>query len=136
MKIYDGRYVISGLIVFIALATFPVWFNRGKVSPSPEPKLDTPAILEMVQKKCVLAKDEMRIGHMRLLDQWRTEVVRNGRRIYTGMDGKIHEMSFQNECLKCHSNKTTFCDTCHRYVGLSSSTPYCWTCHIAPREND
>ncbi len=136
MKIYDGKFIIAGLVAFIGLATFPIWSNIGKASPLPEPKLDTPAIQQMEQKQCVLTRDEMRTGHMRLLDEWRIEVVRNGGRIYTATDGKIYEMSLQNECMRCHSNKTRFCDACHSYVGLPNSTPYCWTCHIAPREKD
>lgn len=135
MKIYDGKYIFTGLIVFIGLATFPIWFNHGKAAPPPEPKLDTPAILEMVQKQCVLPKEEMRTGHMQLLNLWRTEVVRNGNRLYTAKDGKIYEMNLQGECMKCHSNKSKFCDACHSYAGLdTNTTPYCWTCHIAPGE--
>jgi hypothetical protein len=34
--------------------------------------------------------------------------------------------------MECHSNKTKFCDQCHNYMGVA---PYCWDCHIAPKEN-
>ena len=136
MKMYDGKNILIGLIIFIGLATFPIWFNHGKAAPPPEPKLDTPVIQMMGQKQCVLPKEEMRTGHMQLLNDWRTEVVRNGKRLYVAADGKSYEMSLQNECIRCHSNKSQFCDTCHTYAGLKlDSTPYCWTCHVAPKEN-
>ena len=136
MKIYDGKYILVGLIVFIGLITFPIWFNHGKAAPPPEPKLDTPVIMKMAQKQCVLPKEEMVTGHMQLLNEWRTEVVRNGKRMYVASDGKTYDMSLQSECMRCHSNKSQFCDQCHQYAGLKTgSTPYCWTCHIAPKEN-
>ena len=67
--------------------------------------------------------------------EYKIEVVRNGKRMYVASDGKTYEMSLQNECIRCHSNKTQFCDQCHNYAGLKAdSTPYCWTCHIPPKE--
>lgn len=135
MKIYNGKPILIGLIIFLGIALFPVFYNRGKAAPAPEPKLDTPVIQQMAQKQCVLAKGEMRTGHMQILNEWRTEVVRNGYRIYVAADGKQYTMSLQNECMKCHSNKSQFCDTCHVYAGLELGTvPYCWTCHIEPKE--
>ncbi len=136
MKIYDGKYILVGLIVFVMLATFPIWFNHGKAAPPPVPKLDTPVIMKMATKQCVLPKEEMITGHMKLLNDWRTEVVRNGKRMYVASDGKTYEMSLQNECVRCHSNKAEFCDQCHSYAGLSlDSTQYCWNCHIPPKES-
>ncbi len=136
MRIYNGKPIIIGLVIFIGLVTFPLWYNMGKAAPAPQPKLDTPVIQQMVQKQCVLPTSEMRTNHMQLLNTWRTDVVRNGNRLYTAADGKKYNMSLQNECMKCHSNKTQFCDQCHNYAGLQADvTPYCWTCHIAPKEN-
>jgi hypothetical protein len=37
----------------------------------------------------------------------------------------------QNTCLNCHNNKSKFCDQCHNYAEV---TPYCWECHIEPKE--
>jgi hypothetical protein len=83
-----------------------------------------------------MPKEQMITGHMQLLNDWRTEVVRNGKRMYVAADGKTYDMSLQNECVRCHSNKSEFCDKCHQYAGLKSdSVPYCWNCHIAPKEN-
>ena len=82
MKIYDGKYILVGLVIFFVLVTFPVWFNHGKATPAPDPKIDTPVINAMVQKQCILPKEEMITGHMKLLNDWRTQVVRNGKRMY------------------------------------------------------
>jgi hypothetical protein len=35
-------------------------------------------------------------------------------------------------CLECHSNKTKFCDQCHNYLDVQ---PYCWDCHLVPKES-
>ena len=136
MKIYNGDKIIPGLLIFLVFVTFPFWYGMGKAAPPPEIKIDTPVIQEMAQKQCVLPKAEMRTGHMQMLNDWRTEVVRNGMRVYVAADGKQYNMSLQNECMRCHSNKSKFCDQCHVYAGLKlGSVPYCWTCHIAPKES-
>jgi hypothetical protein len=136
MRMYNANKIIPGLIIFLGFATLPLWYNHGKAAPAPQPKIDTPVIEKMAKKQCVLPKAEMRGGHMQLLNDWRTEVVRNGQRIYVAADGMKYNMSLQNECMRCHSNKSQFCDQCHTYAGLYKETePYCWTCHIAPKEN-
>jgi hypothetical protein len=135
MKIYNGKYILAGLAVFVVLVTVPIWYNMGKAAPVPQVNIDTPVIKQMQEKQCVLPKAEMITGHMQLLNDWRTEVVRNSNRLYVAADGKKYNMSLQNECMRCHSNKSQFCDVCHNYAGLATSqVPYCWTCHVAPKE--
>jgi len=135
MKIYNAKQIIPGLIVFLGLITFPLWYAMGKTAPPPDIKIDTPVIQVMEVKQCIMPKAEMRTGHMQLFNDWRTEVVRNNQRVYVAEDGKQYNMSLQNECMRCHSNKSQFCDQCHTYAGLKlNSVPYCWTCHIAPKE--
>ncbi len=75
----------------------------------------------------------MKSSHMQLLDQWRDEVVRNGKRIYVSSTGKEFNMSLQNTCTKCHAKKAQFCDRCHNYV---DSKPNCWDCHIEPADKE
>ena len=136
MKLYDGGKIIIGLLVFVAFATFPFYFNIGKVNAKPEPKLDTPVILQMPEseRKCVESKAFMRTEHMQLLNNWRDSVVRDGYRQYTSdTTGKHFNMSLQNECMRCHANKKKFCDVCHTYMAVK---PYCWDCHIAPKEDE
>jgi hypothetical protein len=135
MKIYNGKWIVTGLAIFLVLVTVPIWYNMGKAAPAPKPNIETAVIGQMQQKQCVLPKEEMITGHMQLLNDWRTQVVRNGKRVYVAADGKQYNMSLQNECMKCHSNKSQFCDVCHNYAGLATnSIPYCWTCHVAPKE--
>ena len=41
-------------------------------------------------------------------------------------------ISLTGTCLQqCHVNKQEFCDRCHNYAAAS---PYCWDCHIDPRQ--
>ncbi|MFH1626001.1 MAG: sulfate reduction electron transfer complex DsrMKJOP subunit DsrJ [Pseudomonadota bacterium] len=124
---YDRGKVIAGLIVFLCLITFPIWYNvvSGKAAYRPELKIATE------EKNCVEPLQYMREGHMQLLNNWRETVVREGERIYAAADGKKYTMSLSNTCLSCHSNKADFCDRCHNYVNV---TPTCWNCHVIPEE--
>lgn len=135
MKLYNGVKIFLGLLVFLGFVTFPFYYNIGKVNAKIEPKINTPVIQQLppAEKHCVQSKDFMRAEHMQLLNDWRDSVVRNGDRIYTGMKGKKYYMSLQNTCMKCHSNKKEFCDKCHNYMGVK---PYCFNCHIAPKEKE
>jgi len=132
---YNGGKIIAGLIIFIGLFTFPFFYNMGKASKMPEPKLDTPAIKELpeAERKCVESKEYMRANHMQLLDGWRDKVLREGNLMYESTSGKKYVMSLQNTCMHCHSNKKEFCDKCHNYANVK---PYCWSCHIPPKENE
>lgn len=133
MKIYNARSIIIGLAIFLGLVTLPFWYNMGKAAPAPKPSLDTPVIQKMKTKQCVESTPYMRSSHMQLLNDWRTWVVRDGVREYQSHSGNIkYNMSLQNTCMECHSNKSKFCDECHNYAGV---TPYCWTCHLEPKEN-
>jgi hypothetical protein len=120
----DKKYIILGLIIFVVIVTFPLWYNRGKAAPAPELILTEKA---KAAKVCVRSTDYMKAEHMQLLDVWRDAVVRRGVRIYVSPDEKEYMMSLSNTCLDCHSNKAEFCDRCHNYASVR---PYCWDCHI------
>ena len=120
----DKKLIITALVIFLIIVTFPFWYNRGKAAPAPEIELTQKAKLAKV---CVRSTDYMKAEHMQLLDVWRDSVVRRAKRIYVSPDGKEYLMSLSNTCLDCHSNKAEFCDRCHDY---SSVRPYCWDCHI------
>jgi [DsrC]-trisulfide reductase subunit J len=124
---YDAGKVIFGLIIFLLIATFPIWFAiaGGKTSELPE--------LEKAARgdACVMETAEMRASHMELLIEWREDVVRKGERYYTAFDNVKHEMSLTRSCLGCHVNKDAFCDRCHTYLAV---VPYCWDCHVNPKE--
>ena len=127
MKLYDGGKILVGLLVFLIFITFPIWYNvaRGTATYKPDPKIITDA------KQCVDETSYMKEFHMYKLNDWRTEVVRKNERYFTAPDGNRYEMSLSKTCMKCHSNKSEFCDTCHNYVGVN---PYCWDCHVEPKE--
>ncbi len=126
---YDAGKITAGVVVFLGLVTFPVWSNiaKGEAAPAPDPKIDTE------ETECVAPADYMRNSHMAMLNEWRDLVVREGNRIYVGFNGKEHPISLSNACMQCHPNKAEFCDECHNYAGVY---PYCWDCHIEPKENN
>ncbi|HWQ74791.1 MAG TPA: sulfate reduction electron transfer complex DsrMKJOP subunit DsrJ [Syntrophomonas sp.] len=123
---YNGGKIIAGLAIFVALVTSPFLMNIGKADEAPQPNLDTPAINQMSQKQCVESAEFMRTEHMQMLNEWRDQVVRNGDTVYVSSSGQEYEMSLENSCLQCHSNKEEFCDSCHTYASVE---PYCWDCH-------
>ena len=123
--------MIMGLVIFAVLVTVPFWSSF--VSPAngaaPEVSLDTPAINQMAEPKCVEDVEWMRAHHMDLLNDWKVEVVREGTRVYVSEDGTEYLASLQNTCFECHSNYEDFCLKCHTY---SNVNPTCWDCHVEP----
>lgn len=131
-KLYDREKVLAGLAIFVIIMTFPFWYNMGKAAPAPELKLSDKA---KAVKECVAPKAFIKAEHMQILDIWRDSVVRNGERLYTVASGKQYNMSLstgENSCMGCHVSKADFCDRCHNYASVR---PYCWDCHIEPKEN-
>ena len=130
---YNGGKIIIGIIIFVILVTSPFYLAGKKATAKPDPKVDTPEILKLSEKErnCVESKAFMKKEHMQMLNDWRDRVVRDGDTVYTNAEGKTFTMSLQNTCMKCHSNKSKFCDECHNYTAVK---PYCWDCHIAPKE--
>ncbi|MFV0421191.1 sulfate reduction electron transfer complex DsrMKJOP subunit DsrJ [Oleidesulfovibrio sp.] len=124
---YNSKYIIPGLLIFVGLVTFPFWVNLVSADYS-RPELALPTD----QKECIEPVDYMRTEHMNLLDTWRDKALREGKRTYTASNGKVWEASLQKTCMECHTNKAEFCDKCHV---TNSVDPYCWDCHVAPRGN-
>lgn len=126
MHIKDRPIIIAGVLIFLAIFTFPLWSVIGKTAP--EPKIELPKDV----KECVAPKEYMRTSHMQLLNEWRDSVVRDGNRIFVSYSGKQYNMSLTNECLRCHTDKAKFCDQCHNYTGVN---PFCWDCHTYLKES-
>jgi hypothetical protein len=122
---YDKGKIIGGLVIFLCLITFPAWYVAASGKADYVPKPVPPA----GETKCVESTEYMKEYHMQLLQSWRDQSVRQGISKYTSSDGKTYEISLTGTCLKCHSNKTEFCDQCHAYSGVS---PNCWECHNIP----
>jgi len=128
---YNAKYIIPGLVIFLALVLFPFYKSVGsppmKVEQELQPQLEQ---LKKEGKTCILEKNQMRDSHMILLNQWRDAALRDGVRVFTNPDGKKFDISLTNTCLQCHAQKDKFCDKCHNEVGVN---PYCFSCHnLAP----
>jgi hypothetical protein len=127
MRVYDSGKVIVGIAVFLAIVLSPIWYNALKGQASYVPELKLP----LDEKQCIESTPYMRTNHIALLNLWKETVVRTGERTYKTSDGKTYMMSLVGTCMKCHSNKTEFCDRCHNYTDVR---PKCWDCHVAPKE--
>ncbi|AEA47686.1 sulfate reduction electron transfer complex DsrMKJOP subunit DsrJ [Archaeoglobus veneficus] len=120
---YNAKYVIAGIIVFLAIMTSPMWYNlaSGEVTP---PELATPK-----GEHCVEDAKWMEANHMELLKEWRTINIRDGQLIYISKAyGEPYETTIY-QCWECHESKAEFCDKCHEYTGVK---PYCFECHNTP----
>jgi hypothetical protein len=131
---YDSAKVIFGLLAFLAIVTFPAWYDMSTGAVERPPELERAARGE----QCVRDTLYMKGNHMHLLNEWRDAVVRDGNRFETGTEGRTgpngeatYERSLTKTCLGCHVNKDKFCDRCHAYAGVE---PYCWNCHVDPKE--
>lgn len=144
---YDASKVIPGIIVFVLVVTFPVWYALGKTSNPP----DNDAELNLLReegKMCIEDREYMRAQHMNLLDEWRNAAVRDGQRTYISVDEELaYEISLTNTCLECHGDgkaasvgtltesaidelpQPDFCLSCHDYAGVE---PDCFSCHLQP----
>ena len=126
---HDTGKIVGGLVIFVVLMTSPLWYNALTAAPAEVPTLDQPP---NGSKECVEPRDYMRAYHMDLLNEWRDNVVRDGKRDYASTaNGRTFDMSLTRTCLDCHSNKVEFCDRCHTYLAVD---PYCWDCHVEPKE--
>ena len=126
MRSPDTGKIVLGLVIFIILVTFPIWYGAVKGDATARPELVYPT----GETSCVESAEYMRALHMELLNHWRTSVVRRSVRTYTATDGHHYDMSLQNTCMKCHQDKAKFCDRCHSYAGVQ---PGCWDCHVEPK---
>lgn len=140
MKLYHGKYIIPGLAVFLAIATFPIWYSAARGGLPLKP-FKNPLQVEG-GPACIEKTEFMRAKHMRLLNEWRDEVVRDGDRVYEASDGKKYDKSLTKTCMACHArvdadgksaSEATYCLDCHAYVGVDT---YCWDCHVDPAATD
>ena len=123
---YKANRIIIFLAVFFCIVLIPVLANYGRLFVQPVSALHTPEIDSLKVKQCVKPVDFMRVEHMRLLDDWRNEFVRSGKTEYINSVGQAYEMSLENGCFSCHSNRAVFCDSCHIYVAVDLNR---WDCH-------
>ena len=121
--------IILFIVVFCAILIIPFAVNAGNKTTSVDVSLDTPEINAMGDnKQCIEDAQWMRENHMKLLDQWRNDVVRDGSTQYVSSTGQVYEKSLDDTCLKCHSNPEEFCHKCKESANVEF---YCWDCHGA-----
>jgi len=129
---YDTGKILGGLAAFVVVVSVPFWFSAATGTPDRRPQLEIPKGAGL--DKCIYPAAEMREKHMDLLNDWRNEYVRDSKLFVEGRtwpDGKKMMRSLSNTCIRCHSNKDKFCDECHAFAGAE---PYCWACHVIPKE--
>jgi len=94
---------------------------------------------------CVEEVDEMRRNHMGLLIEWRDNAIRHGDTSTVQINGRAFPKSLTKTCLGCHTERETFCTSCHDYVNTLPAWPArntsapeeglrCWNCHLQPSE--
>jgi hypothetical protein len=136
----DTPLIVAGLVIFLVIVTFPLWYNVAARTDPGAPSLARPSAADVALARrgqpapgattapaCVGPRGYMRTSHMRLLVAWRDEVVRQGQRTFVAYDGHRYEKNLTGTCLACHQNKAQFCDRCHDYAGVS---PTCSDCHV------
>jgi hypothetical protein len=120
--------VMLGLLLFLIVATFPLWYDWFVGNPRYRPEPELP----VNKKKCIEDKQMISIWHSDILVQWRNATVRDAKQMYlSNTYGNRIYMNLTESCMTCHSNKTRFCDRCHAYV---ATTPNCWDCHVDKQE--
>jgi len=61
---YDSGKIITGLVIFVAIFTYPLWSNLGAAAPVPKPQLPP----KNVATQCVADTNYMRTSHMVMLN--------------------------------------------------------------------
>ncbi|MEO5365229.1 MAG: hypothetical protein H7831_02515 [Magnetococcus sp. WYHC-3] len=102
-------------MVVLALLLVAVLARTGFATP-PEVERQIQS-LQQQGKSCVRPGDWMRRNHMDYLIDKREHTVREGVRI---PDESLVA------CRECHTQRETFCDQCHAFVGIK---PDCFRCH-------
>ena len=124
---YDKSKILAGLVIFFGVLSFPFWYTVASGNAGYYPEVEKAAH----GTHCFREKQTMISTHMELLNEWRDDVVRDGKREQITIDDRKYDKSLTNACLYCHENKDKFCDQCHDYLGVD---PYCWDCHVDPKE--
>ena len=126
---YDSGKIIPGLLIFILLITFPIWYNNIFCNAEEMQPVSNNELSEAMFQgitfpngaQHALTTGEMRSTHMNMLRDIHAVAMKQG---YTPeKDGKKPTM----QCMMCHGSKEDFCDKCH--VSAAVTTPDCWTCH-------
>lgn len=136
----NSAKIIIGIIIFLALASIPIWVTQasGNAEKVPELEYPTKEAMEAVTGDpdypdvCIEDTDYMRAHHMDLLLRWQHWQVRTdqdndpGEVYWTDANGVEHLFSLNGSCMGCHTDREEFCNQCHDYT---ATQPGCWECH-------
>lgn len=120
---YKGGKIIASLIIFVAILTFPFFYNMGKANAGPEIDPQELAYMQSIEPAF-----DMKAYHPQLFNQWRNEFVRNGKTVYVNSQGKEFDINIGK--LAGTGTSSQFCASCHNYVAVK---PTCWSCHNGPK---
>jgi hypothetical protein len=114
------------VVVAVGLVSSPFWYGAAAGA---RPARPLPVLSEAAGDTCVLPLARIRVEHPALLATWRTEAVREGRRMRGVAGPGPAEKSLTGTCLRCHDDRAAFCDACHVDLAVA---PICWQCHVDP----
>jgi len=124
--VLDRKKIIAVLLIFLSVVACPFLYNAvGERLGYKAPKVELPGD----GKECVESREVIRIDHKDLLGKWMTSSVRDGVKTYEAKDGRSYQIGLERTCMRCHRDKTRFCDHCHEYLAVSDNK--CWDCHIS-----
>lgn len=89
---YNAKYVIPGLVIFLLLVLSPILYDQD-ATPAQLPT--TAAVKHPYPPDLTPPMDTWKANHMK----------------------SVNSDSIAN-CKGCHANTATFCDKCHDYVGV------------------
>jgi cytochrome c1 len=124
---YDSGKIIPGLLIFVLLITFPIWYNNlSNAKPVESPAPPDKAMLTgftFANGKEHPSAAEMRAKHMEVLQSFHAAA--DPAKMAAAQKGeKMQTMS----CVMCHGSKEQFCDSCHANIS-EKKVPDCWNCH-------
>jgi len=102
----DRPLILAGLTLFVGLVTTPSGTALStEKRPSPLRRSNS-----LPGKAVRRATSYMRSSHMRLLEDWRNEAVRDGQRQFVAFNGKTYDKN-PNPHLRhaCHTDRKEFC---------------------------
>jgi hypothetical protein len=116
-----GVIAVAALAI-VVLAPLAYYAMSDVLVPGAQPFLEKP---DPQYTECVRDTLYMRFHHMDLLKDIRVRVVREGER---NIEYEGEEITLEG-CMKCHTNRSRFCNQCHTVVNLHLD---CFGCHNYP----
>lgn len=116
---YKGGRIIASLIIFVAVLSFPFFYNMGKANAGPEVDPQQLAYLQSIEPAL-----NMTASHPQLFNQWRDQLVRDGKTVYINSEGKKIDINIEK--LAASGPSGQFCVSCHEYTAVKIT---CTSCH-------